>query len=680
MKRADVDLLPQGPAHLRAAAELGHPTAGAARFEHDARFFASLRARADEAELSEEAALVAWELARAADGLATAQARAFALLVLATFVAQRDGSTYLPLEKPALSEHLKPLALSETELRHVHALVAELRGPERPAALAELVGDAGARTPLVVLGPRLHHERLWNAEERFVAAVRARRALASAWPRSADADDAAFADVFANPTRASGGAPIVLTTRQREAVALAASSPFTVISGGPGTGKTSVIVAILRALARRGVAMTAVALAAPTGKAAHRMRGSIEQSLLSLESPSEADRKVASAPPAATTLHRLLGYSPSRARFKHHENNRLTSRYVLVDEASMIDLFLMEKLLRALRDDASLVLLGDTDQLPSVDAGTVLRDLGERDAVRLVESHRMDPRDPSGRAILTVAGHLNAGRVKQFYKSAGQGDLFGGAEGIEARACAADLCFERVEMLQPATAEERAALWQTWWGARIAPLEERARVVVESFEPPRAGEESDAATTLRALLRHYEEARVLCVTKGAGKATGAEALNAVFHHLALEDAEARGGLRGAPPLFPGEPVLLVENDYERGLFNGDQGVVARLTGEQLVVVFARGEELAVFPLEALRPRLRLSYATTVHKSQGSEMSYVALVLPEEDHPLVTRELLYTAVTRSRKSVVVVGKKEVLEAGALRPVRRSSGIGEKLAKE
>jgi exodeoxyribonuclease V alpha subunit len=264
----------------------------------------------------------------------------------------------------------------------------------------------------------------------------------------------ALADVEARPA-APAGAPIELSGEQRKAVLLAASRPLAVVSGGPGTGKTAICAALCRVLVRTGVAPDAIALAAPTGKAAQRLTWSITGALAALARPGDEDARLAAELPASRTLHRLLGYHPATGRFRHHRQFPLPADVVIVDEASMIDLELMERLVRALAPKTRLVLFGDADQLPSVEAGAVLRDLaacGEDAgfACRLERSFRMDPSDPDGRAILAAAHAVRAGRPAELLAPA----LVRPAP-----------TYRGVERIEP---DGLARLVDTWYGERIA--------------------------------------------------------------------------------------------------------------------------------------------------------------------------------------------------------------------
>jgi len=572
---------------------------------------------------------------------------AFVLLMAAARLAHARGSTRLPLTSESLASHLRDLGMPES-LDPVLDLVGHLH------ELAPIVGEPGEYAPLIVDAGHLYAQRMHALETRVAEHVRL-RIRTRAIPETLDA---AIADVVAEPPRFDGH-PAPLSEEQRAAVRAACIGKLTLISGEPGTGKTSIVVSILRVLARLGQPLDRIALAAPTGKAADRMRRSIEATLERLGAPGLSDVTLLHACPPSQTLHRLLGYSRRGGRFRHHEGDPLGEDVVIVDESSMIDLPMVDRLLRALRPDARLVLLGDAEQLPSVDVGAVFRDLcravGEQASVRLTKSYRMDPKDPSGRHVLKTGRAINAGQ---------SGKLFGRG-GIHRRRVA-ELRFDQVEQVG---ADERDAFLARWF-------DEHARLDDALTKPTyrsRAGAFGDADTTrLRRLFERLERARILCLTRG--RATGIDAINRAFH----ERIQARGM---STYFAVGEPVLVQRNDYERGLFNGDQGVVLWVAGTQgparPSAVFRRDAGFVAFPLDAIRGRLDLAHAVTVHKAQGSEHEVVAVVLPDEEIPLLTRELLYTGLTRARKSAVLVGDPRLVQVGAERFVERSSGLAERV---
>jgi exodeoxyribonuclease V alpha subunit len=595
--------------------------------------------------------------------LPAAGRRAFALIVLASLDARADGATRLRLE--AVVPRLERLGTTAADRDEVSRLLAGLSdlsagapGSEPLAPLvgplAPLVGRPGDYRPFILDGGHLYHERDHRLEVRLVERLGPRlrgpeRALA---PDDVRAALAAAAD--------PGGRR--WTTAQLAAIEAALRRPLAVITGGPGSGKTAVIGAIGRALAALGVAGDDVAIAAPTGKAANRIA-----------------ELVPAGGPAPSTLHRLLGHTDGSAttrggRFRRHENRPLPHAVVIVDEASMIGLHLMEQLVRALSPEARLILVGDADQLPAVEAGGVLRELAPA-ALRLDGSHRMDPTDPAGAAVLEAARAIAGGTL---------------AAKTPTVSTAAEIPAAGVACLDPGPAAIAAGRYlqtfiEHWYATVVAPAASAAGDITRPFRfrgDGAPGFEPDDEAAIRALLDHHRRFRLLAVTR-RGR-TGAERLSAALARRFAQDQDQdrdRGPSAG-DPFSPGTPVLMTYNDYDRGLYNGDQGLVLRVAGAadespRLAAVFLRAGALAPFAVSSLRGELELAYASTVHKAQGSELDHAALVLPETDLPLLTRALIYTAVTRVRRSIVVVGHRALLEQAVARPTERSSGLRDRL---
>ena len=549
----------------------------------------------------------------------------FLYVVAALRLAQRRGSTRLPLTGRGLEAHLDDLGAPD----EARAAAETMR--IAPQKLAPVVGEPGDHRPLLVVGDHLHAQRLHALETRLAADLSARVVGGPALAPAADA-------VLADPD-------LGLTEEQRAAVRAAATGRLTLISGEPGTGKTSIVRSLLRVLHAAGFGANEVALAAPTGKAADRMRAS----LLGERGPRWQ----------TSTLHRLLGYSPRLRRFRHHERNPLQQRVVIVDESSMIDVALLDALVRALAPDTperptQLVLLGDAHQLPSVDAGAAFRDLcaffaESPRAPTLTRSFRMDPDDPAGSHVLQVAREIDRGDVPAVFETLGDAPTEGGV-----------------------THDERdlESFLAGWWSEDAVDEE---RLGAFAWDPERGFDEAARARLERCFAR-FERRRILCLTRG--RETGALALNEQLHRRHRERT-------GAPPVpfAIGEPVLVTRNDYARGLFNGDQGFVAWVAGRARAVFRREADGSArfvAFPLVGLAGRLELAHALTVHKAQGSEHDEVAVVLPSENIPLLTRELLYTAVTRARRVVHLVGPRASLEAGIERRIERSSALGDWMA--
>lgn len=527
-------------------------------------------------------------------------------------LAEALGHTRLATEGPEAPAWLGSLGPVPHGLRAEPGLAGFVGGPEEVAPLVE--GDGWIATG-----------RSADLERRFAAAVLARLGEVEV----VDVPDAVL------------DAPIALNGEQRKAVRLAARSRLTVITGGPGTGKTSILAALLRAFEG-----CAIALAAPTGKAAQRM-----------------GQAVAGMEPL--TLHRLLGWRPARRDWRHHAGNRLAADLVIVDEASMVDLEMMARLLEALKPEARLVLLGDADQLPSVGPGAVLRDLvAALPAVvaRLEQSYRMDASDAAGSAILAYANQVKGGAAQE--------------EDLPDRASLEKMAGQGVELLRPESLPGLLRLWR----ARITALAGYETSVQLDHACGAAGFEDRSTAAIRALMEHHDRFRLLALLQEGPSLTGAADLNAALHALAWP-LNGRGLARDLA-FYPGEPVMMARNDYGRGLFNGDQGLVVKVRREGLSrheAVFWKEGRLAAFPLSALLADLTLAYALTVHKAQGSEFDAVALVLPVADHPLLTRQNLYTALTRARKHALLVGDPALPPLASRKEERRATGLAGRLVQ-
>ena len=630
-------------------------------------------------DLGDESVYLAEELVATAWSLGERQRLALALVALALSAAERQGSTRLPVgggqsgPLATLVVGLCRAAGLDLDTRQLLRDIARLVVPSGTAALDSLVGNPDDGRPLVAAGGAIASHRLYRCEERLLAGLLARMGRDrsdAASTADAPAEQRALTaldDVEARPA-SPRGTPIALSDEQRRAVVLAASRPLAVISGGPGTGKTAICAALCRLLVRTGVAPRAIALAAPTGKAAQRLTWSVTGALAALADPADDDRRLAAELPEARTLHRLLGYHPSSGRFRHHAQFPVPAEVVIVDEASMVNLELMEHLVRALAPEARLVLFGDADQLPSVEAGAVLRDLAACGAEagfahRLERSFRMDPSDPDGRAILAAARAVRDGRAAELLAP----EL--------SRPGAGELLYRGVERIDVAVdAASLGHLVGAWYQARIAGGGRTAALARRTYRLAGGQPVAECAADLEELAAVYERCRVLAATRR--QAGGADAINRLFHRRV---AAEQGALHG--DLLPGEPVVMRENDYVRGLFNGDSGVVVRVQesgrAPELRAAFRQPDGWRCFPLGALRSSLERAYATTVHQSQGSEHDHVAVVLPATDIPLLTRELIYTALSRARRSVALFGRSEVLRAGVERQVRRHSGLADGL---
>ena len=518
--------------------------------------------------------------------------------------------------------------------------------------------DDAAGRPLRLVGTALYLDRYWR-EERAVAADL--NGFAGAAPHTVD-DDALTAGVGRLFTGASDDA------RQRLAAATAVLRRLAVVAGGPGTGKTTTVARIVALLAEQAVAAGAplplVALAAPTAKAAARLEEAVHDEGAKLD-VSDAVRGYL-ADLDASTLHRLLGWVPtSHSRFRHNRTNRLPHDVVIVDETSMVSLSMMARLVEAVRPQARLVLVGDPGQLTSIEAGAVLGDIVGPTAAgllmrpetrsRLARVTGVDPpaTDPpahgaigDGIVVLDRVHRYGEG-IAKVADAIRRGDADATVDALAAGV-------EGVTWLDadPAEIAESDAMRPVREGAVRA-----ARDVIE------AARTGDARTAIAALPTF----RALCAHRRGtyGVATWMERVERWI-------AAALPGFAAEGEWYAGRPLLVTENDYGLRLFNGDTGVVVAGEGGRVIAAFERRDEVAEFTPARLGA-VETVYAMTIHKSQGSQFDTAAVLLPEPTSQILTRELLYTAVTRARRQLVLVGPEETVRAAVARPVARASGL-------
>lgn len=444
---------------------------------------------------------------------------------------------------------------------------------------------------------------------------------------------------------------------QRVAAAVAVLRHLCLVSGGPGTGKTRTVTAILALLVEQAEsAPLRIALAAPTGKAAARLSESIRTAKAGL---SVTEQTLDRIPEEAVTLHRLLGYRPGHATPRYGADNPLHLEVLVVDEASMVDLPLMARLLAALPDCARLVLLGDKDQLASVEAGRVLGDLCGRNRspgyspglcaeVAAVAGDRLAPAiapgPDLGDRILVLRESWRFGKdsdIGVLARAVNRGD------GDASLHILADDRYPDVGLEAP-----RPQILADLIKQRLVPVLLR---VLTSPDP-------------QAALSALDRVRVLCALRSGPQ--GCDHLN---ERLA-QALEAAGLIRRDGEFYVGRPIMLTANDHTLRLYNGDVGLVLADPGNNgaLRVFFATAEGIRCI-LPSRLPAHETVYAMTVHKSQGSEFDEVLLVLPETESRAITRELIYTGITRARKRVRLFAAEERLRAVIARPLVRTSGL-------
>jgi exodeoxyribonuclease V alpha subunit len=556
-------------------------------------------------------------------------------------------------------------------------------------ALAADSRDNVCDRPLVLSGKRLYLRRYWAYERRIDLSLRERLAEHESTP----------SDLLQRLTGLFGPArPGDVIDWQKLACALATRSAFSIVTGGPGTGKTTTVVrllALLQAPAVEAGMPLRIRLAAPTGKAAARLTESISQQVRTLKVTEEIREKI---PSDVTTVHRLLGSRPGTRHFRHHAGNRLPLDVLVVDEASMIDLEMMANLLDALPAHARLVLLGDKDQLASVEAGAVLGDLC-RDAEagwyspqtrQWLETVSGENLQASGLQEDAQGTHPLAQQVvmlrhsRRFGEGSGIGQLarwVNQQQPEEARKLLSARSHDDVYCLALKGEQDRALERLLLDGHGEGPQGYRHYLsVLRNQRPPLDSplEDSRWIDWAREVLQAFDAFQLLCaVRKGPW---GVEGLN-----QRVTEALLRARLIDSDQQwYEGRPVLMTRNDYGLGLMNGDIGIALKLpeqeghgTGRQVLrVAFPRndGQGGVRFVLPSRLNDVETVYAMTVHKSQGSEFAHTALILPDALNPVLTKELIYTGITRAKDWFTLIESRAgVFEEAVKRRVKRLSGL-------
>ncbi|MEH6357086.1 MAG: exodeoxyribonuclease V subunit alpha [Marinobacter sp.] len=679
---------------------------------------------------------------------------------LATLMADAATTLSLPPEEPtaASSQNKASRASSDKELftdptntdpgqTRPSDLLAQVSVPECLAVLndALAVSDGSHTTPLVLSGTRLYLRRFWRYEQHIAAGIQQRLALPSplADPLSPAAATLSQAlDVLFKPQGALNSQnPQSSVDYQKLACALAARNRFAVITGGPGTGKTTTVVNLLAALqsvagespereggsGKKGKKYR-IRLAAPTGKAAARLNESIGGAVSRLplaQLPGQV--ALADIPTKVTTLHRLLGSRPDTRKFRHNRDNPLLVDILVIDEASMVDLDMMASVFDALPANAQLVLLGDKDQLASVDAGAVLGELCQR----APNGHYLPAtvqwlKAIAGTDIPAILQDSNGQPLDQAVAMLRKSYRFAEGSGIRHLAEAVNtntLNTDTLQQARDATFED--VVWLN--GRSKKPSLESTQALIcghavsgsqQAFNnngegrmdgngqplPPPVGyrryltlmqnHNLDSNSTIgqwdqlaKSVLQAFSDFQILCALRRGP--WGVEGLNDLIAHHLL----AQGLIPRAEGWYAGRPVLVTGNDYNLGLMNGDVGITFSVASDVGAVTNPQSDDKktqtvlrVAFPtsdgsgdIRWISPsrlqQLETVYAMTVHKSQGSEFNHTCLILPDRVSPVLTRELIYTGITRARNWFsLITGDASVFSESVGQRVVRASGLG------
>jgi exodeoxyribonuclease V alpha subunit len=496
---------------------------------------------------------------------------------------------------------------------------------------SNVVGEAGDYRPMIVDNAGLLYlYRHWQDEQTVADAIKQRSQVVQI------DDEAQLKNDFVDwPTTIEG------VDWQKVAVLMALKRQFCVISGGPGTGKTTVVLRLLQSLQKQQQNCR-IALAAPTGKAAARLQQATSQS--------------GEAVIQAKTLHRLLGITSDNDQGRFNQDKTLPYDIIIVDEASMIDISLMAKLFQAMSAKTRLVLLGDSQQLASVESGAVLANLCQQEmqfgddfiekAQSLIGADLSEFKSQDNTAFITD-GMVKLQHSYRFEKTSLVGRLASAVQVAES------------ELFVNELLAAGSVAWQQTLD--INTLIDGYHAYINAINE-QAGVE--------ACLKQFEQFRVLCALKQGPQSV-------VSVNVLLERYLSRLGWRTQQDFYHGRPIMIIQNDYRQQLFNGDIGLILKDENDHLRACFLFDDELRFIPLARL-PSHETAYAMTIHKSQGSEFEKVCVLLPEEDNALLTRELLYTAITRAKKQVSLIAAEHIIRTTVATQHYRETGLAKKLS--
>jgi exodeoxyribonuclease V alpha subunit len=499
-----------------------------------------------------------------------------------------------------------------------------------------VVGQPGDYAPLILEQCRLYLYRYWDYEQQLATHIRVRasRQHIPNVPINYGILTTRLSHLFIDKNQLS-------EDKQRQAVLTAVSHQFSVISGGPGTGKTTTIIKILVLLLQENLNLT-IALAAPTGKAAARLQETIKQTLPQLNC---AEHIKLAIPREAYTIHRLLSKQFISSSLPNNMPHLLPYDVVIIDEASMVDLALMTQLAQAIPLSSRWILVGDQDQLTSVEAGSVLSDIGK--------------------ASDSSPSHFLQKRLVCLDKNY----RFRENDGIELLAQAVNQGQAETAWQILTTEKYPQVTWNQLGTSGNLPFQVIEQVITHF-------QQSLAINQPEVILQQLEQLKILCATRWGNY--GAIAINRRLE----EELSKRGLIRTQSPWYHGRPIIITRNDYTLKLFNGDIGIILRDTNsQQRLRAFFPGLESGQYRCfwPNRLPEHETVYAMTIHKSQGSEFKQVLILLPPQFSPLFTREWIYTGITRARHGVSIWGDEQVFKAMVAGKMNRVSGLYEKLVK-
>ncbi len=456
--------------------------------------------------------------------------------------------------------------------------------------------------------------------------------------------------------------PLIKDDIQIKAIKLVLESSFGIISGGPGTGKTSLMVNILRCLVRSGYGFSAIMLGAPTGRAAQRITDAVSDNILSIKKPSKEDLSLLNL--KGNTLHKLLKYNSFSNNFLYNSSNPLPAEVIIIDEVSMVDLFMMEKLLGAIDTrKTKVIFMGDKDQLPSVDAGAVFKEMvptniSGKFADKIVVLKTVYR---SGESLFKFAKSINRGVFPEFNSA------------VFEEALNSDI--DKWAFVSGGDKDKLKKHIRLWVENKYLYNEKRSRKnykdlikEAENIDSNKLADSRFMEKLLEKIFSFIKGARILSIVKN-----GVFGCRGINYFITKHISEVLDKDSIEDNVFSGNIIIITKNDYAKELFNGDIGVIIKDKGKNYKAYFPKAGKYRGFYMNTLLS-WETAFAMTVHKSQGSEFDNVLLILPEdEEHRLLTREIVYTAVTRAKKSVIIYGTKTGIKTALSRKTDRDSGL-------
>jgi len=588
-------------------------------------------------------------------------------VLMAMFAGLQEGSLCLNLEQKQFLNHLPA-----DDRKSAHAILGDFLSALAAGRYQKLITENGAEYMPLVLDDSsgkvlLYFQKYYVHEKRLKNRMEAFLKTAISMNMQDQKIEARIDEIYSDPLTIRVGqnhTPIARDPQQIEAIRLALKTQFSIISGGPGTGKTSLMVNILRCLVREGIPVSRIILGAPTGRAAQRMTETVQSNVSSIQEPSCDDSALLDL--KGSTLHKILGYRSYAHEFYYRETNPLPASVVVIDEVSMVDVVMLDKFLQAIDPaQTKLILLGDKNQLPSVEAGAVFAEMipdGTRAAIFEEQFVVLQKVYRSGTNLLELASQANQGVFPPF------------------KAVVFDQALSQAPDQWAFVNAESFSQWQEhlhqWVKDQyLSPIsggaESYAALIARTGEmtAEHIASSEQGRSLLDRIFSVVERARILSFLRNGRY--GCTVINDVIadHLIHLFDPSAKRQAHG----FSGALVIITRNDYSKELFNGDVGVIIRDANGIHRTFFHRAGSYISFPVNLLPP-WELAFAMTVHKSQGSEFDDVLLVLPDdENHRLLTREIVYTGITRAKTRVILYGSKPVLETALQRKIQRQSGF-------